>query len=114
MTRSIDYRSYQMEGQPVTVIELSGQVDSTKDFESVEEVATRGDVEHVAVVMEAVEYINSRGCGGLISLHHKVENRGFHLYVVNPVGGVARVMNHPGRLCGFNRRRCNDHQDDRS
>ncbi len=95
-TRSMDFRSYKLETPSLTVIELTGQIDSVKHLDPVVEVATSSETGHVAILMEKIEYINSRGCGGLIALHHRVEDRGFRVFIVNPVGGVARVMRQVG------------------
>ncbi len=96
MTRRLDCKSKKLENHPLTVIELDGQIDSAKGIEAIEELAAAPDTEHVAIQMEGVTYINSSGCGGLIALHHKVEGRGFRLFLINPVGGVERVIKHVG------------------
>ena len=96
MSRHLDFKTHKLEDPRLTVIELEGQIDSAKALESIEEIVAQPDVEHVAICMENVEYINSRGCGGLIALHHEVENREFHLFIVKPVGGVAKVMEQVG------------------
>ena len=92
----MECRSHKLEKHPITVIELSGQIESSGNLAEAKEIALADGVEHVAVLMENVEYINSRGCGELISLHKKVEERGFTLFLVKPVAGVKRVMEHIG------------------
>ena len=96
MTRRLDCKFKKLENHPLTVLELDGQIDSAKSIGAIEEIATAPDAEHVAIQMEAVTYINSSGCGGLIALHHKMEGRGFRLFLVKPVGGVERVIKHVG------------------
>ncbi len=96
MTRRLDCKSKKLENHPLTVIELDGQIDSAKGIELLEEIAVAPDAEYVAIQMEGVTYINSSGCGGLIAIHHKVEGRGFRLFLVKPVGGVERVIMHIG------------------
>ncbi len=96
MTPRLDCKSYKLEDKPVTVLELTGQIDSPESLAAVEEIAGRPETEHIAILMEGVEYINSKGCGELIVLHHKVKDRGFRMFMVKPVGGVARVLKHAG------------------
>lgn len=96
MTRRLDYRLYKLENPSVTVIELAGQIDSAEGLESVEEIATQPETKHVAICMENVTYINSKGCGRLIGLHREVKKKGFHLFIIKPVGGVAKVMKQVG------------------
>lgn len=81
-----------LENHPVTVIELTGDIDSPKKFETPEEIATGTEAQNVALIMENVSYINSSGCGQLVSLHSTIEERGFHLYLVNASPGVAEVF----------------------
>jgi anti-anti-sigma factor len=96
MTRRLDCESHKLENHPITVIELSGQIDAPDSLNVVKEIVCGDAVENVAILMEKVKYINSRGCGELISLHKKVKDRGFKLYFVKPVAGVKRVMEHVG------------------
>lgn len=91
MTR-MQYKWTKLEGHPVTVIEPTGEIDSGKKIEGVEDIATRAETEHVALLMENVTYINSTGCGQLIGLHKTAEDRGFHLYIVKAPPAVTGVM----------------------
>lgn len=96
MTRRLDCKFKKLENHPITVIELDGQIESAKNIDSIEEIATAPDAGHVVIQMEGVTYINSSGCGGLIALHHKMASRGLQLFLVNPVDGVERVITHLG------------------
>ncbi len=96
MTRRLSCKFRKLENHPITVVELDGQIDSAKGIETIEEIAATADTGHVAIQMENVTYINSSGCGGLIALHHKLEDNGFRLFLVKPVGGVERVIKHVG------------------
>ncbi len=96
MTRRLDCKWKKLDNHHLTIVELDGQIDSSKGMEPVEEIAASEDTEHVAVQMGGVTYINSSGCGGLIALHHKLAGRGFHLFLVGLVGGVERVIKHVG------------------
>ena len=81
-----------MENHPITVIELAGEIDLNKKTEAIEEIVTGEETEHVALIMENVTYINSRGCGQLVIFHKAVENRGFHLYLVKTPSAVTSVI----------------------
>lgn len=96
MTRRLSCKFRKLENHPITVVELDGQIDSAEGVESVEKIVAAPDTEHVAIQMEGVTYINSKGCGWLIALHHKLEGNGFRLFLVKPVGGVERVIKHVG------------------
>ncbi len=96
MRRILDHRIYKLEGHPITVIDLIGQIDSPRKLEPVKEIVARSEIEHVAICMEKAIYINSNACGRLIALHHEVENRGFRMFIVKPVQGVAKVMKQVG------------------
>ena len=95
-TRNLGFSAQKLQTPPLTIIHLTGQIDSPEHLESVMAVAVSPETEHVAILMESVEYINSSGCGGLIALHHQVEKRGFQAFIVSPVGRVARVMKRLG------------------
>lgn len=92
MTQRLNCEWTKLENHPVTVIDLSGQIDSGKALEEIEEIATASDAQHVAIQMENVTYLNSSGCAGLIALHQKVKDRGFHMFLIKPVKGVAKVI----------------------
>jgi stage II sporulation protein AA (anti-sigma F factor antagonist) len=96
MTRRLNFKFKKLENHPITVVELDGQIDSAKSIDSIEEIAAAPDAGHVVFQMEGVTYINSSGCGGLIALHHKMASRGFQLFLMNPTGGVERVITHLG------------------
>ncbi len=96
MRPNLDCKSYKLENHPVTVFELTGQIDSPESLTAVREGADGSETEHVALLMEGVMYINSRGCGELIVLHHSIEKRGFRMFIVKPVGGTAKVLEHMG------------------
>ena len=81
-----------LKNHPITVIELSGEVDLNKRIESIEEIVTEEKTEHVALIMENVTYINSRGCGQIVVLHKVVEDRGFRLYLVKIPPAVTSVI----------------------
>lgn len=81
-----------LENHPITVIEPAGEIDLNEKIEAIEEIATGEETEHVALIMENVTYINSRGCGQLVIFHKAVENRGFHLYLVKTPPAVASAI----------------------
>ena len=95
-TRKMGFSTRKLEIPPLTIIHLTGQIDSSRRLESIIAVAISPETEHVAILMESVEYINSNGCGGLIALHHQVEKREFQMFIVGPAGRVARVMKRLG------------------
>lgn len=86
------YQWTKLENHPITVIELTGEIDSDKKTETIEKIALKGETQHVALIMENVTYINSRGCSQFISLHKAVEARGFHLYLVKISPAVTKVI----------------------
>jgi anti-anti-sigma factor len=81
-----------LENHPVTVIELKGEIDSPKKIETIEEIATGEGTQHVALLMENSTYINSTGCGQLVSLHRTIEDRGFSFYIVKASPAVTSVI----------------------
>ena len=89
---SEQYEWTKLENHPITVIELVGEIDSDKKTEAIEAIAIGEKTEHVALIMENVTYINSRGCGQLTVLHKTVEERGFHLYLVKTSPAVTSVI----------------------
>ncbi len=95
-TRNLGFSAQKLENPPLTIIHLTGQIDSPERLESIMAVAVSPETEYVAILMESVEYINSRGCGNLIAVHRQVEKRGFHVFIVGPAGRVARVMERLG------------------
>ncbi len=95
-TWNLGFSAQKLENPPLTIIHLTGQIDSPERLESIMAVAVSPETEYVAILMESVEYINSKGCGNLIALHHQVEKRGFQMFIVGPAGRVARVMKRLG------------------
>ena len=59
MTRRLDCKSHKLENHPITVIELSGQIDDPESLQVVREIVSGDDVEYVAIVLEEVEYRDS-------------------------------------------------------
>ncbi len=96
MTRRLDCTVRKLERHPVTLIELVGQVDSSNAFDRIMENVSEDKPEHVAILMVGVTYINSSGCGGLIALHRAMEARNCRLFIVEPTGGVERVLRQTG------------------
>ncbi len=94
--RTVGFTSHELKDPHLTVIELTGQIESAESLDSVTEIATSPEAGHVAILMEKVEYMNSRALGGLIALHRKVEKLGSRMYTVNPVGGIKTVMERLG------------------
>ena len=94
--RNLGFSTQKLKTPPLTIIHLTGQIDTPERLAPIMAVATAPETEHVAIFMESVAYINSSGCGGLIALHQHVEKRGFQAYIVAPVGRVARVMKRLG------------------
>ncbi len=86
------YKWTKLENHPITVIELDGEIDSDKKTEDIEAIAIGEKTEHVALIMENVTYINSKGCGQLVAIHKAVEDRGSHLYLVNASPSVTSVI----------------------
>ena len=86
------YEWTKLENHPIVVIELTGEIDSEKKTEYIEEIVAKKKTEHIALVMEDVAYINSKGCGRLVAIHKAVEDRGFHLYLVKTSTPAARVI----------------------
>lgn len=80
----------------LTVIELDGQFESAECLAPIVEIATSPETKHIVILMQNVEYMNSNALGGLIALHRKVKKRGFRMYTVKPVGGIAKVMERLG------------------
>lgn len=96
MKRRFEYKSCELAEFSLTVIELEGQIESEKALAPVTKIATAAKTKHVAILMHNVVYMNSNALGGLLALHQKVEKRGFHIYVINPVGGIKTVMERLG------------------
>lgn len=94
MSQCLEYKDHKLAEAPLTVIDLAGRIEES--LAAVAKIATAAESEHVAILMENVEYINSKGCDELLTLQSEVEKRGFRMYVVNPVGGVETVMLHLG------------------
>ena len=86
------YKWTKLKNHPITVIELDGEIDSDKKTEDIEKIAAGEKAEHVALIMENVTYINSKGCGQLAAIHKTVEDRGFHLYLVKASPSVTSVI----------------------
>ncbi len=93
-----------LENHPVTVIELAGEIDSERELEPLEEIAQKEETEHVAVLLEHVTYINSRGVGVLVRLKDILGKRGSELYLVGPMAGVVDVIRCLGGDDVFNMR----------
>ena len=96
MEKSFKYESCKLEEFFLTVIELEGQIESAKALAPIIKIATAVKAQHVVILMQNVEYMNSDALGGLAILHHKVEKRGFHMYLATPVGGIKAVMQRLG------------------
>lgn len=96
MGRLVGFTSHQLKDPHLTVIELTGQIESAESLAPVEEVAMSPEAGHVAILMGKVEYMNSKALGGLIALHRKVEKQGSRMYTVNPIGGIKTVMERLG------------------
>lgn len=96
MKQRFEYKSCKLEEFSLTVIELDGQIESEKCLAPIVKIATAAKAKHVAILMHNVEYMNSKALGGLITLHRKVEKRGFRMYAINPVGGIKTVMERVG------------------
>ncbi len=96
MKQRFEHKSCNLEEFSLTVIELEGQIESAKSLAPVVKIATSAKTKHVAILMQNVEYMNSKALEGLITLHRKVEKRGFRMYTVNPVGGIKTVMERLG------------------
>ena len=96
--RRLNYTVKKLEDHPVTLIELEGQLDSSNAFDQVRKDMSEYESKHIAILMKRVMYINSSGCGGLISLCRAMEADGFHLFVVEPTGNVKKVLKQIG--CG--------------
>ncbi len=96
MARSLDFKSCKLEEFSLTMIELDGQIESERSLAPVAKIATAAKAKHVVILMQNVKYMNSNALGGLLALHQKVEKRGFHMYTVNPVGGIKTVMERLG------------------
>ena len=94
--RHLDCTVKRLQGHSVTLIELVGQIDSSNALDSIRKIVSEDKIEHVAIQMRMVTYINSGGCGGLIALHRVMESRGCHLFIVEPVGGVEKVLRQVG------------------
>ena len=94
--RNLEFKSCKLEDFSITVIELDGQIESAECLTPIVEIATSAETKHVVILMQNVEYMNSKALGGLIAMHRQVENRGFRMYTVNPVGGIAKVMERLG------------------
>ena len=88
MKRSLEFKSCELKDFSITVIDLTGQIESVECLAPVDEIATADETKHVAILMQHVKYMNSKALGGLIALHRKVEKRGFRMYTINPVGGI--------------------------
>lgn len=88
----MSYNWTKSENHPITIIELTGDIDSEKKFEDIERISLACGTEHIVLLMHDVTYINSNACGHLITLKYLVENNGFNLYVVNPSPPVVAVL----------------------
>ncbi|MFC1672360.1 STAS domain-containing protein [Planctomycetota bacterium] len=96
MSDTLIWKSKKLEKHPFTVIELSGQLDSDLTMQPVNAIAHPPEAENVAILMDSVTYLNSRGVSLLMLLHQKLEDRGHHLYIVNPVGPIRKVLDQSG------------------
>lgn len=94
--QSLDCTIKKLEGHSITLVELVGEIDSSEALDSVRTILSGDNPEHVAIMMAGVTYINSSGCGGLIELHRAAEVRGCRLFIVEPVGSVAKVLKEIG------------------
>ncbi len=97
-------KAHKLERHPVTVIELEGQLENDEAMKPVAEAAVRPGAENVALLMENLTYINSRGVSLLLMLHQKVEEQGFKLYMVNPEGSIRKVLDQTGAFSVLNLR----------
>jgi anti-sigma B factor antagonist len=50
----------------------------------------------VVVDLAELKFLDSTGVHGLVTAHHAARNRGGRLYVVNPTGAVATVLDLTG------------------
>lgn len=96
MKRDFGHKSCKVEEFSLTVIELEGQIESTASLTPIVKIATAARAKHVAILMQHVKYMNSKALEGLLTLHRAVEERGFRMYTVNPVGGIKTVMERIG------------------
>ncbi len=96
MKQRFEYKSCEIAEFSLTVIELEGQIESEKSLAPVVKIATGAKTKHVAILLQNVEYMNSKALEGLLALHRRVEKRGFRMYTVNPVGGIKTVMERLG------------------
>ena len=96
MSDTLECKSHKLDRHPFTVIELTGQIDSDEGMSPVNEIAGHADAENVALIIENVTYLNSRGVSMLMLLHQMLESRGHRLYIVNPIGPIRRVLEQTG------------------
>ncbi len=94
--RIVGFTSHELKDPHLTVIELTGQIESAEALDSVAEIVMSPEAGHVAILMEKVKYMNSKALGALIALHRKVEKQGPRMYTVNPIGGIKTVMERLG------------------
>ncbi len=94
--RTLGFWPYTLENPPITVIELDGRIESERCLNPIVKIAASSEARHVVMLMQNVEYATSEALEGLIGLHNEVEERGFRMYAVNPVGEVKTAMEQLG------------------
>jgi len=93
---TMNCKTHKLERHPVTVIELSGELDGDDAMKPVTEAAVKDGAENVALIMGNLTYLNSRGVSLLLTLNGKVQELGFKLYLVNPAGPIRKVVEQVG------------------
>jgi anti-anti-sigma factor len=78
-------------------VTLSGDCDlAVRDEMSAALLTAVGRAEIVVVDLAEVGFLDSSGVHGLVAAHHAARNRGGRLYVENPSGAVATVLDLTG------------------
>ena len=78
-------------------VALAGDCDlAVRDEMSAALLAAVRDAELVIVDLAAVGFLDSSGLHGLVAAHHEARGRGGRLYVENPTGSVAAVLDLTG------------------
>ncbi|GIE94571.1 STAS domain-containing protein [Paractinoplanes rishiriensis] len=76
---------------------LAGDCDlAVRDELSAALLAAVGRADTVIVDLAGVEFLDSTGVHGLVAAHHAARGRGGRLYVENPTGAVATVLDLTG------------------
>jgi anti-anti-sigma factor len=78
-------------------VALTGDCDlAVRDEMSAALLAAVHDAELVVVDLAGVEFLDSSGLHGLVAAHHEARGRGGRLYVENPTGAVAALLDLTG------------------